>query len=365
MSWIAIFKTGKHTDSQGNTREWTHEDLDKIVEKYDPKQHEAPAVIGHPQTNSPAWGWVEGLKREGDLLLAKFKDLVPEFVEMLRKKMFKKRSISLYPDLTLRHVGFLGAAPPAVKGLPDFQFQENDLSITIEFSEWQIPIIGRIFSRLRDFLIDKFDLETADRIISPWEIEDLTKEPVKEELSPAYSEGNEPKKEGLNMPTIEELQQQLEEQKRQIAEFSQKMEKVNQEKETLQQQLEKEKRDKRKKEFSDFCDQLIKEGKLLPKNKEKVLFFMEILGDSEMEFSEGEDQDKKSGLDIFKEFLESMPKQVEMGEFATKGKAGSKQDVPTDFSGNVDEERLELHQKATELSEKENISYREALRRVI
>jgi len=132
--WIAIFKTGTHTDSNGNVRTWTEADLDAIVKKYNPKEHESPVVIGHPKDNSPAYGWVERLERKGGVLYAKLKDLVPEFVDMVKKGLYKKRSISLYPDMTLRHIGFLGAMPPAIKGLPNFAFGD-DGGLTIEFED--------------------------------------------------------------------------------------------------------------------------------------------------------------------------------------------------------------------------------------
>lgn len=133
--WIPIFRTGTWTDSSGNTRTWTEEDLDRIVERYNPQEHEAPVVIGHPKDNAPAWGWVEALKRDGEVLYAKLKQLVPEFVDMVKRGLFKKRSISLYPDLTLRHIGFLGAMPPAVKGLPDVAFRQGGDEMTIELAE--------------------------------------------------------------------------------------------------------------------------------------------------------------------------------------------------------------------------------------
>src|SRR3990167_3692661 len=126
MKRIEIFKTGKHTDSNGNTREWTEDDLSKIVNSYNPQVHEAPVVIGHPKDNAPAFGWVETLKKEGGVLYAQVKDLVPEFVDTVRKGLYKKRSISLYPDMSLRHIGFLGAVPPAVKGLGDVAFGDSD-----------------------------------------------------------------------------------------------------------------------------------------------------------------------------------------------------------------------------------------------
>ncbi|OGI00464.1 MAG: hypothetical protein A2Y25_11995 [Candidatus Melainabacteria bacterium GWF2_37_15] len=131
--WVEIFRAGEQTDSVGNTRDWTESDLEKIVNQYNAKKHEAPVVIGHPKENAPAFGWVEDLKTDGRVLFAKFKQLVPEFIDAVKNGMYKKRSISLYPDFTLRHVGFLGAIPPAVKGLADIQFNETD-NITIEFS---------------------------------------------------------------------------------------------------------------------------------------------------------------------------------------------------------------------------------------
>lgn len=133
--WIELFRAGTHTDSSGKTQTWTEQDLDTIVAKYDPSTHEAPAVIGHPKDNAPAYAWVESLKREGTSLWGKFKQVLPEFAEAVAQGSYKKRSIALYPDMTLRHVGFLGAQPPAIKGLKDIAFASGDDCITIEFSE--------------------------------------------------------------------------------------------------------------------------------------------------------------------------------------------------------------------------------------
>jgi len=130
--WVEVFRAGVQTDSSGNTRKWTTSDLKKIVNNYNAQKHEAPVVVGHPRDNTPAFGWVEALKTDGKILFARFKELVPEFIDAVKRGMYKKRSISLYPDLTLRHIGFLGAVPPAVKGLADIKFSENNGSITLE-----------------------------------------------------------------------------------------------------------------------------------------------------------------------------------------------------------------------------------------
>jgi len=130
-----VFKSGTWVDSLGRKRTWTNADIDKIVSSYNPKNREAPLVFGHPKTNSPAYGWVKKVWRDGNGLWAEFKDIVAEAKTAIEKKMFKKTSISINPDGSLNHVGFLGGRQPAVPGLGDIQFQENSEAATIEFSD--------------------------------------------------------------------------------------------------------------------------------------------------------------------------------------------------------------------------------------
>lgn len=141
--WIEIFRCGTHTSANGTTKEWTETDLDKMVDGYGDGEHEAPVVIGHPQSNDPAYGWVDKIKRDGKLLLAKFNQVAPEFAEMVKKGMFKKRSIAVYPNGTLRHVGFLGAQPPAVKGLRDIAFSDGDAEI-YEYAEKEAGVMPTV-----------------------------------------------------------------------------------------------------------------------------------------------------------------------------------------------------------------------------
>jgi len=159
--WFEIFWTGTHTDSSGEASYWSKEDLDRIVSHYDPTHHEAPIVIGHPEHDSPSYGWIEALKREGDRLLAKPKQLIDEFKNWVNRGLYKKVSIALYPDLTLRHVGFLGAVPPAVKGLAQVQFSDRgkfhffdfDLKGVLEMGKIEDP--GRaIQRRVKEILRD-------------------------------------------------------------------------------------------------------------------------------------------------------------------------------------------------------------------
>lgn len=316
---IEIFKTGSHTDSAGNTRTWTEEDLDAIQRKYNPAEHEAPVVIGHPENNAPAFGWVEGLERKGGVLYARLKDLVPEFVEAVKKGLFKKRSISLYPDMTLRHVGFLGAIPPAVKGLADVAFSESE-AVTIEFADYRINVIGNVFQRLREWMIEKFGTEAADKVVNNWEIEEMKreeKEPEAETAS-AFNEGGKE-----DMDKIQELETKLKEKEIALSEFADKDKAKEDEIARLKKELEEEKAKQRKVEFQSFCEALMKEGRLTPAMKPAVLDFMEILHSAgEYEFAEADGKAKAQPIEKFKALLNNLPKQIEFSEMATKGKAG-------------------------------------------
>lgn len=283
MKWFAIFKTGKHTDSKGNTKEWTEADLDNIVKNYDPKKHEAPIVIGHPQTNAPAYGWIDKLKRVGDTLYALPKQLANEFVELVKKGAFKKRSISLYPDGTLRHVGFLGAAAPAVKGLPDVEFSEDDKVQTLEIENFN-------------------DIEDEDEIVK--KIKELESE----------------------ISQYQEKLKNFEEMKNKAAEaenLKKQLEALNADKESLKKEIEQIKRQNKIKEFTEFVDKKIEEGKLLPKMSDHVTKLYEVVSSfDKFDFSEGKSEEPEN---ILKEFIESLPVLINLNE---TGKKKGEEDLP-------------------------------------
>jgi hypothetical protein len=128
--WIEVFKTGLHTSSNGKSINYTNEDLLKIATNYNQRiqlepTSKAPLVKGHPESNAPAYGWIDQLARRGDFLLAKVKDLTNDIINDIKDKKFQKVSISLTNDLNLRHIGLLGAAAPAVEGLKPIEFTMN------------------------------------------------------------------------------------------------------------------------------------------------------------------------------------------------------------------------------------------------
>ena len=90
---LEIFRAGDY----GSKGRYTDPDLDRIVANYDPKLHEAPVVIGHPEHDKPAYGWVESIRREGSTLIGKLRQLQPAFVDLVKGGALKKRSIAYNP----------------------------------------------------------------------------------------------------------------------------------------------------------------------------------------------------------------------------------------------------------------------------
>lgn len=135
--WVQIFKGGRQVDASGRPHNGDAL-IQQAVANFNAADHEPPAVIGHPKTDDPAYAWVSDLRsvvtNGATFLEAKFRDVAPSFEAMVKDGLYKKRSAAFYPDGSLRHVGFLGAAPPAVKGLANVAFREGD-GPTFEFSD--------------------------------------------------------------------------------------------------------------------------------------------------------------------------------------------------------------------------------------
>ncbi|PIV54894.1 hypothetical protein COS16_08940 [Candidatus Desantisbacteria bacterium CG02_land_8_20_14_3_00_49_13] len=321
---VAALRTGTFKDSNGKEHTFDVGRLDAIAAAYNPQFHEAPEVIGHPKTDDPAWGWIKSVKREGDILFYEPGDRVPEFQKMIDLRMFKNRSIKLGADgITVKHVGWLGAEAPAVKGLP-MTFKAEDEGATIEFSEaYTINTVGNIFQRFREWLIAKFDQDTADSIVNNWEIDELKNLKPDEVVSTAetgnFNEG------GEDMGEIDELKKKLKERDDQISEFSEGDKIKTMELARLKKELSDKESAQRKQGFAAFCESKEMEGKIPPAVKPVVIEFMEILsGAQEFEFSEGDGKVKAQPVERFKELLKGLKKTIEFSEVATKDSTGIK-----------------------------------------
>ena len=131
-----------HTGMNGATLAFSKQDLEYIAAGYSKTRLRAPLVLGHPPDNIPDFGEVNALFVTGDALYAEA-TVNDALIEMVRTGRYKYVSPSLItpsaPDnktpgvYYLRHVGFLGAHPPAVKGMAAPSFSECCASLS--FSE--------------------------------------------------------------------------------------------------------------------------------------------------------------------------------------------------------------------------------------
>jgi hypothetical protein len=185
--WIDLFRAGDYTGSGKGA--FTEQDLDDIVNNYDPAHYEAPTTIGHPKANSkePAYGWWSALRRVGNLLQGKMGTVQPEFEEALGRELYKKRSVGLAKGdkgWSLHHVAWLGAQAPHIKGLADFKFEESIEATEIDFSEEMDMALDEkkledsLFTRLTAFFAPKPNVttEVTPKTFSEEDVQRIAKE---------------------------------------------------------------------------------------------------------------------------------------------------------------------------------------------
>ncbi len=331
---IEAFKPGTHRASNGAKRPYTVAELKQCAAVYDPALHRAPLVVGHPKTDDPAYGHVAALaySEADERLIATPADVEPQFAELVSSGRLISVSGSFYlpqhphnpvpGSLYLRHLGFLGAEAPAIKGLkrPSVSFSEADPDV-VDFSDWTDGTVARLFSTLRDFLISKFGLSDADSALPPWRLEALAAEAVREEalasssktqaVGLTYQEGN-----TVTAVTQETLQAQADKLAADRAAFAT-------EQAAFKKTADAAAHAQRLAQFGEFTGGLVKEGKLLPVHQAKLVAVMGALPRAEVvEFAEGEGTVKKPAIEVLQTFLQALPKVVDFSERAKDGSAG-------------------------------------------
>ena len=99
MTRIQIFRPGRHTAMSGEALAFSDVDVKAIADGYDPALHEAPIVIGHPELNKPAFGWVKSLHFNGGILEAEVDQVDPAFAQLVNEGKYKKVSSRFFkPD---------------------------------------------------------------------------------------------------------------------------------------------------------------------------------------------------------------------------------------------------------------------------
>ena len=369
--WHDVFFAGEHTDNTGKSRNYSREDLQQVVDNFTPNK--APLVIGHPKTNAPALGWVTGVRlTDDDRLEVTANNVNVDFAKAVAAKSFPNRSISLVrtdKGLTLRHIGYLGAVEPALEGLGwQFNGAETDPTETVEFSaepnetiEFSMEIeqqrsVLDMFSDLRDFIIDKFSEEEADRVLPRWNInwlrDALTRKEVNEnEHDPFTPEFSKPKTEepAVTTYTQEQLDAAIQQAKDDAeASFSSQLSAEKSRADNAEKTLEEQAFAARVADCKAVVDAKIAAGHLTPANAAGLAEFMASLpqGDDAQTFS----------------FSKSDAETVEQSQYdfakAFVGSLGAKSPMGGDPELGQDKN---LDEKAEEYSKAHGVSYADAV----
>lgn len=340
---IEVFRSGTFTPMNGEPITYSASDLKAVADCYDRDTAPAPIVVGHPATDAPAYGWVDSFEYDAaaDRLFANLSEIDPDFSEAVKSGRYKKVSLSFFrPDNAAnptpgawypRHVGFLGGAAPAVAGLRNVQFSNaaDAVIFSSAFGERGFEEAAGLFRLLRDFFIDQFGMEDADKALPSYRIDWLDEMEIEKPGRPAFTAPNPERKPSVsdkNDPAFAAREANIAAREEAVRKSEQKIAHDG---------------------HVAFAEKLVSDRKLIPAAKDQLVAILDALPEeASVAFAEG--GEKVSPRKALTDLMEGLPKVVDYGSidlgdgpengsgrasFASDGKA-------------VDPERLATHEKA-------------------
>jgi hypothetical protein len=301
---IEVFRSGTFTPLKGAAVSFSDADLEAVVHGYDGVKAPAPVVIGHPSIDAPAFGWVDNFTYSGGKLIAHLKELNPEFCALVQNGSYKKVSLSFFaPNAAAnphpgqwypKHVGFLGAAPPAVTGLAPVSFASDEDCQTFEFGDQAFREVATLFRKMRDYFIDKDGLEAGENLLPDWHIrwiDDAAKEASPLNYSAPLTHSTPPQEDTMSKLETDDLKQREDA----LAKREQALAHT---------------------ENVAFADRLISEGRLTPALKAEVVASLDFAsGETEtVEFADGDKQTVIAPHALLKKLFANLPKSVTYGK---------------------------------------------------
>lgn len=350
MRRIHIFKAGLHTSMGGQQFAFSEADLAATASAYSPALHEAPLVVGHPTTDAPAYGWAKSVTAAADGLFVEPHQVNAAFGEMAKAGAYKKISAKFYaPDdknnpkpgvYYLRHIGFLGAQPPAIKGLKAIEFSGDDdagIAFELDFAETAQPA--------------------------------TTENPEPSSLPPGTEAatsgaGGSPK--GSITSTTETTTVTPEEKAALEAQNAQLQADLATARNTLQAQASA----ANTAAHTAFAETLISEARVAPADKALLIATLDHLepavlpgaqAPAVVEFGEGDA--KKPMATALKDWLKALPKRVEFGEQASRDKAAQASKTTTDgvqYAEGTPAESIDLDKRIRAYAIEHKLSYADA-----
>lgn len=281
----------------------------------------APIKIGHnTRVGEPAYGWVSDLRRVGDKIVADFADVPGDMIDAIKKRLYNSVSIEVYPAVeyagkvfknVLGAVALLGAEWPAVKGL-------KPLSASL-FAECDLEKLELV--QKEEVEMTTFTQEQHDTLLNAAVSTAVTA--AKAEMQAAHDEAVEKAtKESERADRAEAA----------LASFQSS---------ALDAQI------------SGVIEDAIKEGRILPKQKEEMTAMASVFKDKASTKVKIGDKEV-TVLDMFKSYIAGLPKAVKFGE------KGAAKPVTHDGEFDTASEEVDAKAKAKMAADKE-LNYSQAV----
>lgn len=166
----------------GAVLNFTAADLAATAAAYNPALWRAPLVAGHPALDGPAYGHVGALAFAGGALEATPVNVNAEFAAQVNAGAYSSVSLCLWrpqapgnpvPGVYYpRHLGFLGAHPPAILGMRTPAFAADQVARyaaaagdLVEFSAWDEVDGASLWRTVRDWILGKWGPADADAAV--------------------------------------------------------------------------------------------------------------------------------------------------------------------------------------------------------
>lgn len=289
---VEIFKTGTY---RGQT--FTEEDLDQMVDNFTQLKSTFEPVFkkNHSEDVGDQIGWIQGVRREGELLIADLHLTDWQAYEKFREKTWKYLSSEIYPPaLALEEFGINGyvlrgvavVSVPKVKGLKGIILNSE----VLENEEANILDKKQIIAMLK-----KLGMTFSEQ-----EEKDLTVEQLEEKLTHKFSElSDEKKKDGQQGQQGGEGKEKKQTSVEQFGEkdgkgmvmmshddviaLSERISAADKKSLDLFTEVEKLKNESKESKIRNKVDAFKQAGKVTPAEEEKVIAFAENLDDKQLQ----------------------------------------------------------------------------------
>ena len=357
IAWTALKNAGWSKDENGNWKKnheelrdveifsagvwhgekYTEDDIDELVNNFNELRDKIKPILKvahrndmHKSDGQPALGWVTNLCRQGSKLVATFGDVPKIVFNAISKKLYKRVSSEIYQNLeyggkkykrALAGVGLMGADIPEVKNLQDIEIFFSDAYETkIYTSDVTNGIIINEEKNIMDEILKKqYDEKIAslEKAVSTAQAEKI-----------AFAEGEKKK-------LTDEIGR-------------------------LRSQILSEKGAFKIKEFKEFCEKMVLDGKMIPAARDILVTDLDKIN-----FSEG--QDISISFDKFKTFMEKTKEildKTEKGFHLPTEERFTRKSTYAEKPGVIYEDQ-KLDTMAKEYAEKNKVTYAEAISKIL